>query len=269
MAWFLCLGFIWTTGVIPIYYSTSPIIFAMLGDVSVVYVVSENFYTFSSCVMKDSVSSDSSRESAPSYPDGYNASARRYSRPSNAITELSQHFHQHSLTPQQINLVQECLSTSTARARDHTPAVQSNSSYSNRAHRQRQSLQRSSARLSHVSALVEKMVQTGLPTYHPTHPTSMLNDSSPSPSLSPDEEPPSAESYFGFTPLPSSSSTSAPGGNCPEQHSLRHSRSYKIEKEARCGASRDGAGGHRLVQKKVRMRKSEKNIAKGMEKRRE
>jgi len=221
--------------------------------------------------MDDGISPNSSREPTPCHENVFYGHAGRYAATSNSIAQLSHHFDQHTLTPRRPNVTREAPSQ---RARDNPQPLQSASGFSNRACRQRQSLNRlqcSSTHLSRISALVEDMVQTGLPTYNPTHPNTMLNDST-SPSLSPDEQQPPATSYFGFTPLtpPSSASPSAMRGYGPAQHSIRNPHSYKIEKELRHSASRDRmGGGQRMVQKKIRMRKSAKNLGKAVGKRRE
>lgn len=219
--------------------------------------------------MRDSVSPDSSRELSPSYEHGYNRVSRRFPAASNSIAELSEHFDLHSLTPRRPSIPRDVL---TPRAREHNPSLHSPTSFSNRVCRQRRSMNRlrsSSTHLSRISALVEDMVQTGLPTYDPTHPTSMLNDST-SPSLSPDEQLPSATSYFGFTPIPPSSISATGSHSFSLQHSLRRAQSYKIDKDLRHSASREGTGSNtRLVKKKVRMRKSSKSLSSGAGKRRE
>ena len=212
--------------------------------------------------MEDSVSPNSSRESSPGYENGYHGS-RRYSS-SNSIAELSRHFNQHSITPRRPSTV---LNESTPRARDPNPYLQSPNSSSNRVCRRRQSINRlqcSSAHLSRISTLVEDMVQTGQPynIYDPTYSSSMLDDST-SPSLSPDEHASSSSSYFGFTPL---SASSAVGGSNAAQHSLRHQHSYKIDKDLRHSASRDGLG-KPMVKKKIRMRRSSKSLSNGVGKR--
>ncbi|KAK3173176.1 hypothetical protein OEA41_006505 [Lepraria neglecta] len=220
--------------------------------------------------MEDSVSPNSSRESSPGYENGYHGSRRCSS--SNSIAELSRHFNQHSLTPRRPSTA---LKESTPRARDPNPYLQSPNSSSNRVCRRRQSINRlqcSSAHLSRISTLVEDMVQTGQPynIYDPTHSSSMLDDST-SPSLSPDEHASSSSSssssfsssYFGFTPL---SASSAVGGSNAAQLSLRHQHSYRIDKDLRHSASRDGLG-KPMVKKKIRMRRSSKSLSNGMGKR--
>lgn len=232
----------------------------MFEDFSFACTIRRHLYHISLTAMEDSISPSSSRESTPFYESGYNVSQRPLSVTSNAITELSQHFDQHSLTPRRPMLPRD---GSTPRAHEQQFTHPSASSFSNRVCRQRQSLNRlqcSSTHLSRISALVEDMVQSTQPLYGPIHSTSMLEDSS-SPSLSPDEQTPSATSYFGFTPI---------AGNGPAiaslhgsaQRSLRHSPSYRIDKELRYNASRDGIGrSQQMVQKKIRMRKSSKHMA--------
>ncbi len=214
---------------------------------------------YSSCQMEDSISPNSSRESSPCYENGYNGS-RRYST-SNSIAELSRHFNQHTLSPRRPSTV---LEDSTPRARDTNPYLQSPNSFSNRVCRRRQSINRlqcSSAHLSRISTLVEGMVQTGQPYYD----SSMLDDST-SPSLSPDEHEPTGDPYFGFTPLPASTAEIGADSPSSAQHSLRHSHSYKIDKELRHSASREGLG-KPMVKKKIRMRRSSKSLSKGSSKR--
>ena len=212
-------------------------------------------------VMEDGdISPIPSRDATPNGEDETNHSATRYPATYNSITDLSQHFDRHTLAPRRPTTIRETLTT---RARDHAQNLQSASNFSNRVCRQRRSLNRlqcSPTHLSRISALVENVVQTGHPIYDSTHPNSSILDDSTSPSLSPDERQPSQESsYFGFTPL-SPTSTSAFGtGNMP---SLRHVPSYKIDKELRHCTSRETIGGQRMVQKKVRMRRSSKSLAK-------
>lgn len=230
----------------------------MFDDYTLAGLIKQSLYSYSFSAMDDNFPPSSSRESSPSYDSSSGASSRRY--PTTSIAELSQHFDRQTLTPQRTNILRENL---IPRAGDHTQTLHPpSSSFSSRVYRQRQSLNR----LSRISALVEDMVQTGLPTYDPTHPDPLLSDnSSTSPSLSPDEQEPLAESsYFGFTSLPSSSAiASATGAYGLAQHILRHSHSYKINKDLRHSASRDGRGmgmgGQRMVKKKIRMRKCEKN----------
>ena len=214
------------------------------------------------------MSPDCSRDSSPCYEDSDEHAARSHSTVPSSIAELSHHFNQQSLTPRRLPIRPE---NPLPRAREHTQNLQASSSFSNRVCRQRQSfnrLQCSSAHLSRISALVEDMVQTGLNTYDPVHLRSRPDDSSTSPSLSPDEQhQPNGGSYFGFTPLRSASATVSASA----QHSLRHSQSYKIDKELRHSASREGvgSGGQRMVKKKIRMRKSSKNLVKGSARRTE
>ena len=244
----------------------------MFDDFHPICDANQSFFSYLFLMMDNASSSDSSRESTPRYENDLNGPAETYPAASNTIADLSHHFDQHTLTPRRPNIARE---TPTLRARD-PQNHQSPSSFSNRVCRQRQSfsrLNRSSTHLSRISALVEDMVHTGLPAYDPSHPTSLLNDSSTSPSLSPDEQPSSNASYFGFTPLSpipsfSSASTSTTSSvGAPNHHALRHSHSYKIDKDIRHGSSRDGSGGQRMVQKKIRMRKSSKNLGKPLNKR--
>ncbi|KAK0508877.1 hypothetical protein JMJ35_008248 [Cladonia borealis] len=214
---------------------------------------------YSSCQMEDSISPSSSRESSPCYENGYSGS-RRYST-SNSIAELSRHFNQHTLSPRRPSTV---LEDSTPRARDTNPYLQSPNSFSNRVCRRRQSINRlqcCSGHLSRISTLVEGMLQTG-----ESHYDSSTFDDSTSPSLSPDEHEPTSDSYMGFTPLPASATGIGAGSPTSPQHSLRHSHSYKIDKELRHSASRDGLG-KPMVKKKIRMRRSSKSLPKGPNKR--
>lgn len=203
--------------------------------------------------MDDSVSPTSSRDSTPCYDAGYNGSPERECPISTSIAELSQHFDQHTITPRRPS---GCIEGLTPRARELDPAHHSPNSFTNRICRQRQSLNRlqcSSDHLSRISALVEEMVQTGQPLYEPTHPAGLLDDPTSS-SPSPDDFPPMA-SYFNISSPRPSSSFSA---NCDPRlshHSLRHSQSYKIDKDLRHSASREGTG-KAMVRKKIRMRKS-------------
>lgn len=200
--------------------------------------------------MIDNVSPTSSRESTPCYDNGYSDSAERGYPISTSVAELSQHFDQHTLTPS------VCVEGSIPRALELGPPHHSPNSFPNRVCRRRQSLNRlhcSADHLSRISALVEEMVQTGQPLHETTHPAALL-DESLSPSLSPDEVPPMA-SYFKVSPPRPSSSFSA---NCDPrlpQHSLRHSQTYKVDKDLRHSGSREGIG-KPMVKKKIRMRKS-------------
>lgn len=240
----------------------------MFEDFSFACASRQHLYYHPFPSMDDNVSPNSSRESTPCYENGYSGSGRRYPAASNSIAELSRHFDQHSLTARRPSIARE---GTTPRARDHNQPHQAANSFSNRVCRQWQSVNRlqcSSTHLSRISALVEDMVQTSQPLYDPPHPNSRLDDST-SPSLSPDEQQSSGSSYFGFAPL-SSSSASAIGGYGSVQHSQQPSHSYKIDKELRHSASRDGIGGNqRMVQKKIRMRKSSKSLSMGVGKRRE
>ena len=214
---------------------------------------------YNSCQMEDSIAPSSSRESSPCYENGYSGS-RRYSS-SNSIAELSRHFMQHTLSPRRPSAV---LEDSTQRARDINPYPQSPNSFSNRVCRRRQSINRLQCcpgHLSRISTLVEGMLQTGESYYD----SSTLNDST-SPSLSPDEHESTSDSYMGFTPLPASATGTGEGSPTSPQHSLRHSHSYKIDKELRHSASRDGLG-KPMVKKKIRLRRSSKSLPKGSNKR--
>ena len=210
--------------------------------------------------MDDSVSPNSSGESTPSYDNGCHGSPERGYPIATTIAELSQHFDQHTLTPRRPSV---CVEGSIPHARELNPPHRLPNSFSDRVCRRRQSLNRlqcSSDHLSRISALVEEMVQTGQPLYEPTHPAALLDDST-SPSLSPEVVPPMA-SYFNISASRPSSSSSA---NCDPrlpQHSLRRSQSYKIEKDLRHSASREGIGKH-MVKKKIRMRKSLKMLESG------
>lgn len=214
--------------------------------------------------MHDTVSPTSSRETTPSYDDGYHGSSEPGYPITTSVAELSHHFDRHTLTPRRPSI---CLEGSTPRARELNPPNRSPTSFANRVCRQRQSLNRlqcSSDHLSRISALVEEMVQTGQPLYQPPHPTALLDDST-SPSLSPDETPPMASpiaSYFNIIPPPRYSSSFRPSSSFSAnhesrlpQHSSRNAQSYKIDKDSRCHTSRQGRG-KPMVKKKVRMRKS-------------
>ena len=206
-------------------------------------------------VMDDSVSPTSSRESTPCYDSGYSNSARRIST-STSIAELSQHFDRHSLQPRRPSIPSE---GPLLRSRESNINLQSSNSFSNRVCRRRQSINRlqcSAAHLSRISALVEDMVQTNQPLYEPSHVSSMFNGST-SPSLSPDEVPPSTSSYFNLNSIPSVSSGG--GDSEPLQHFPRQN-SYKIDKDLRHSASRDGMGTQKVL-KKIRVRKSSMKLA--------
>ena len=214
---------------------------------------------YSPCQMEDSISPNSSREWSPCYENGYSGS-RRCST-SNSIAELSRHFNQHTLSPRRPSTV---LEDSTPQARDTNPYLQSPNSFSNRICRRRQSINRLQccpAHLSRISTLVEGMVRTGQSYYD----SSILDDST-SPSLSPDEHEPTPDSYMGFTTLPASATGIGAGSPSSPPHSLRHSHSYKIDKELRHSASREGLG-KPMVKKKIRMRRSSKSLPKGSNKR--
>lgn len=214
---------------------------------------------YSTRQMEDSISPSSSRESSPCYENGYSGS-RRYSA-SNSIAELSRHFNQHTLSPRRPSTV---LEDSTPRARDTNPYLQSPNSFSNRVCRRRQSINRLQCcpgHLSRISTLVEGMLQTGESYYD----SSTLDDST-SPSLSPDEHEQTPDSYMGFTPLPAPVTGIGASSTSSTQHSLRHSHSYKVDKELRHSASREGLG-HPMVKKKIRMRRSSKSLPKGSNKR--
>ena len=192
----------------------------------------------------------------------YTSLSRRCSAASTSIADLSEHFNQHSLTPRRPNRSRD---GSTPRAPEHNPSLQSRNIFSNRVCGRRQSISRlqcSSIHPSRIWALVEDMAQIGLPTYDPTYPNSVLGDFT-SPSLSSDEQPPSATSDFGFTPHTSSSTpTIGSHGYGSAQHSSRHSQSYKIDKDLRHSASREQLGGTtRMVKKKIRLRKSSKSLS--------
>ena len=213
---------------------------------------------YTSREMEDNISPSSSRESSPCYENGCNGS-RLYST-STSIAELSRHFNQHTLSPRRPSTV---LEDSPPRTRDTNPYLQSPNSFSNQVYRRHQSINRlqcCSAHLSHISTLVESM-QTGQSCYN-----SSTFDDSTSPSLSPDEHEPVPNSYIGFTPLPAPATGIAAGSPSQVQHLLRHSHSYKIDKELRQSASREGLG-KPMVKKKIRMRRSSRSLAKGSNKR--
>ena len=209
--------------------------------------------------MLDTTSPTTSRGSTPCYDSGYNqASPEPCYSITTSIAELSQHFDRHSLTPCRPSI---CLEGATPRTREPNPLHHSPTSFSNRVCRRRQSLNRlqcvSDHHLSRISALVEEMVQTGQPLYEPTHPSALLDDST-SPSLSPDEIPPMASPIASYFNIPTSTPSSSFSANCDTrlpQRSLRHSHSYRIDKDVRHRASRDGVG-KPMVKKKIRMRKS-------------
>ena len=221
-------------------------------------------------LMHDTVSPTSSRESTPCCDSDCNGSSPRGYPISTSIADLSHHFDRHTLTPRRPS---NCLDESTPRARDLNPPHRSPTSFSNRACR-RQSLNRlqcsSDHHLSRISALVDEIVQTGQPLYEPTHPTALLDDSS-SPSLSPDEMPPTASPMTSYFDIPvsrlsssvrPSSSYSANFDSRLSQHSLRHPHSYKIDKSSRYHASSEGIR-KPMVKKKIRMRKSLKMVETG------
>lgn len=215
--------------------------------------------------MRDDVSPNSSREPTPCFDDGYTGSSGlRFRESPNAITNLSEQFHRHSITSRQPYLLHD---DSTSRAQEHLSNLQLANDASNlvcRRSRSTNRLQCSSNHLARISALVEDMVCTGIPPYHQTHPRSMLDDSI-SPSLSPDEQSPCATSYFGFTSFPSSYSTATNQPHSSAQHQSRHSQSYKIDKELRHCASRAGLNSTaRMVKKEIRVRKSTKNMSDGV-----
>ena len=207
--------------------------------------------------MDDSVSPTSSRESTPYSGNGYDGFPERGYSISTSIAELSRHFDQHTLTHRRPSVSGE---GSTPRARELSPLCQPSNSFSNRVSRQRQCLNRlqcSADHFSRISALVEEMVQTGQPFCETTHPAALLDDST-SPSLSPDEISPMASNFKTSSPRPSSS-YSVNGDTGLPQHSLRHSQSYKIDKDLRRSASKEGIG-KPMVKKKIRMRKSLKML---------
>ena len=209
--------------------------------------------------MEHAISPNSSRDTTPNGEDDNSNPATQCSATYNSITDLSQHFDRHSLTSRRPSVVRETLPL---RARDHVQSLQSASNFSNRVCRQRRSLNRlqcSPTHLSRISALVEEVVQTGHPIYDSTYPNHSTLDDSTSPSLSPDEQRPSQSSYFGFTPL-SPSSTSTFGARTT--HSTRQVPSCKVDKELRHCTSRESIGGQRMVQKKIRMRRSSKSLGK-------
>ena len=210
--------------------------------------------------MDDSVSPTFSRESTPCCDNGCSGSPERGYPISTSIAELSQHFDQHSLTSRRPSA---CIESFAPRARELNLPNHSPNSFSNRVCRQRKSLNRlqcSSEHLSRISAFVEEMVQTGQPLYEPTHPAALLDDSS-SPSLSPDVVP-TMSSYFNVRSSRPSSSYDGNGDPRSPQHPLRSSQSYKVDKDLRHSASREGIG-KPMVKKKIRMRKSLKMVESG------
>lgn len=207
--------------------------------------------------MDDSVSPTSSRESTPYSGNGYNGSSEPGYSISTSIAELSRHFDQHTLTHHRPSVSGE---GSTPRAHELNPPRQASNSFSNRVCRRRQSLTRlqcSADHFSRISALVEEMVQTGQPLCETAHPAALPDDST-SPSLSPDDISPMASYFKTSSPRPSSS-CSANGDTRLPQHSLRHSQSYKVDKDLRHSASKEGIG-KPMVKKKIRMRKSLKML---------
>ena len=209
-------------------------------------------------MMEDSPSPNSSRESTPFPDNGYDVSGRQY-RTSDSITELSRDLDRHTLTTRTRRPSTSPEGPGT-RPCEQIQHLQSPTSFSNRVCRRRQSINRlqpSSSHLTRISTLVENMVQTGQPLYDSTHPRAMLDDST-SPSLSPDEVSPNTSFYFGFSPISPSSVSS---GSDLAQHSQRYFQSRRIDRELRHSASKDG--NITLVRKKIRMRKSSKNLVKG------
>ena len=231
----------------------------MFEHFSFATTTSRRCYHMSSESMVDSISPCSSRDSSPVHLDSYSASERGATMAATSIAELSQHFGQHSLSQQRLGLEENgLLSSPNEHGCDHCTS-------SNPSRRQRQyasPLQHNSPHLSRISAVVQDMVQSTQPIYDSIHPLSMLEDST-SPSLSPDDEAPSAESYFGFTSLRSSAFT-ARRFQDPARQSSRFPRSYKIDKDLRHTASRGGGigTGQRMVQKKIRMRRRAKTLPK-------
>ena len=236
-------------------------------NVSHILFTIELLFSNSLALMDDSVSSSSSRDSTPCYDSSYNETRREYS--SNPITELLHHFDRHTLTPRRPNPRDNLL----PRVRDQAQSTHPMNSISARPRQYLQPSNRShgsSAHLSRLSALVENMVQTGLPTYDPTHPASVLDDSTTSPSLSPDERRSSAVSYFALNSLSPPSTPAVGSYGSTLQHPMkRPDRVYRIEKELRHCTSREGIGGgeQKMVRKKIRMRKSSKNLGRGSGKR--
>ena len=218
---------------------------------------------YSSLQMEDSVSPNSSRESSPCYENGYNGT-RQYSR-SNSIAELSRRFNQHSLNPRRPSTV---LEDTPPRSQGPSPCVQSPNSFSNRVCRRRQSINRlqcSPAHLSRIKAFVEDMVQTGHSCCDSPYSSTMLGDST-FPSLSPDEQEPTSNPYFGFTPMSASAAGIRVDGPSSAQRSPRHSQPYKTDKELRHSGSREGMG-KLMVKKPIRVRKSAKSLSKASGKR--
>lgn len=215
--------------------------------------------------MRGNVSPNSSREPTPRSDDGYTGCSRRpYRESPTEIGELSEQFDHHSITSRQSLLLHD---NSTPRAQEHHPSLQSANNSANlicRRSRSTNRLQCSSVPLARISALVEDMVCTGFPPYHPTHSRSMLDDST-SHSLSPDERSPSATSYFGFTPTPSSYSTVTSHPDSSAQYPSRRPQPYKIDKDIRHCATTAGIDSTaRLVKKKIRVRKSTKSMSEGV-----
>ena len=216
-------------------------------------------YYMPSTPMEDSISPSSSRQSSPFHLHSHSASERGAATAATSIAELSHHFGQHTLSQRHLGLEEDDLLSSPSEHGCHHCSLTSPS------RRQRQyvnRLQHNSTYLSRISALVQDVVQSTQPIYDSTHPNALLEDST-SPSLSPDDEAPSAESYFGFTSL-RPSSFAARGSQDPVRQSTRYPRSYKVDKDLRHAASRGGGigTGQRMVQKKIRMRRRTKTLPK-------
>ena len=213
--------------------------------------------------MDDCISPHSSRQSTPCQDEDYFSPSKACVTAPKSITELSRQFDQHTLTSRLPNRKKDY---PTPRLREPNPVNQGTNSFPRRVCRQRQSMTRlqcSSAHLSRISALVEDVVQIGMPAdnLNRPHPRPTSKNSSSS-SISPEEHTASNTHNFGILPPSSAASTIALDCYGVPHCSLSLSQPCRMGQGIRHAEATNGVGEPRIVQKKIRLRKSSKMLSK-------
>ena len=208
----------------------------------------QRFHSTSS--MESSVSPTSSRDTSPSFEEGYT----RRSSASSTIDELSQYFDRHNLEPRRPDGYSDAM-PSRPRNADPGYAQHNRNSSKDASHlwQQRQALARRQCASDHSlkpSTVHGGRLSDSNPYYPPSHLSSQLSD--PAQSQWRDG---ASQVPLPFAPLPLFPPYSEDSESDPA-HVLRAHHSYKIGKELRHSVSRDAIPKQRVVLKKIRRRKS-------------
>ena len=208
----------------------------------------------SSSSMDSSVSPTSSRDTSPSFEEGYT----RRSSASSTIDELSQHFDRHNLDNQRPDVYLEATPSRPHNFEPSTHAQQNlklrNDASCLRQHRQALARRHGGAdRSSHPSTIPEDRLSETKPYHDPSRQPSLGFGSPLQSQWQPGNTQPL--SSFSFPPLPISPPYSEDSEPDPAR-ALRTQHMLRIGKELRHSASRDAMPKQRVVLKKIRRRKS-------------